>query len=373
MSTPFSAADKGRLLHLLVLERMGELEAAEVAELDGLRARAAELPDADAFIGEALAAMHYAPGAPGMPAPVRDAVAARGRAVVSPPVAGRISLSASRQRGGHRVWPLAAACLLGAVLCGVAAIAVVQSRNRAVREANAALAQAKEDASRSELRTAETARKLSEANARVQENAQFLTDARAELAKLKDEGMRLATRATDAEQKLAGKAAEALALAERLAAATSSLDEAQARIAKYEAPVDPATLNQFRTKLLEVPGTVRMAWTPFDLPNAPAELQGVTGDVVWNDERQEGYMRFAGLKVNDPAVEQYQVWVIDERGMEQKVSGGVFNASLDGEIVVPIHPGIEVGRVALFAVTVEKKGGTWVPDLKRRVVVAPRG
>jgi hypothetical protein len=40
---------------------------------------------------------------------------------------------------------------------------------------------------------------------------------------------------------------------------------------------------------------------------------------------------------------------------------------------VPIQPGIDVGRVTLFAITVEKPGGTWVPDLKRRVVVAPRG
>ena len=133
-----------------------------------------------------------------------------------------------------------------------------------------------------------------------------------------------------------------------------------------------ATLQAGRTKLLEVPGTVRLAWSPFDLPNAPAEQPNVQGDVVWNDAKQEGYLRFAGLKVNDPAVEQYQVWVIDERGMEQKVSGGVFNATQDGEILVPIRPGIDVGRVALFAITVEKTGGTWVPDLKRRVVVAPR-
>lgn len=150
------------------------------------------------------------------------------------------------------------------------------------------------------------------------------------------------------------------------------LDAAKLRIAMYEKPVDPATLQQNRTKLLEVPGTVRVAWKPFDLPNNPAEQGQVQGDVVWNDELQQGYLRFVGLKVNDPKAEQYQVWLIDERGMEQKVGGGVFNASADGEIVVPIAPGIDVGRVALFAITIEHPGGTWVPDLKRRVVVAPR-
>jgi hypothetical protein len=50
----------------------------------------------------------------------------------------------------------------------------------------------------------------------------------------------------------------------------------------------------------------------------------------------------------------------------------VFNASAAGEVIVPIDPGIDVGRVALFAITVENPGGTWVPDLQRRVVVAPR-
>jgi anti-sigma-K factor RskA len=125
--------------------------------------------------------------------------------------------------------------------------------------------------------------------------------------------------------------------------------------------------------MLEVPDTIRIAWAPFNLDGAPAaEQPNIQGDVVWNDRLESGYLRFVGLKPNDPAIEQYQVWVIDERGLEQKVSGGVFNATADGEVIVPIDPGIAVGRVALFAITVEKPGGTWVPDLKRRVVVAPR-
>jgi hypothetical protein len=161
--------------------------------------------------------------------------------------------------------------------------------------------------------------------------------------------------------------------ATRLTALTSELNEAKLTIARFEAPADPVAMAANRTKLLEVPDTIRVAWAPFDLPNKPAEQQGIQGDVVWNDKLQTGYLRFVGLKVNDPAVEQYQVWVIDERGMEQKVSGGIFNATAQGEVIVPIQPGIDVGRVALFAITIEKPGGTWVPDLNRRVVVAPRG
>lgn len=172
--------------------------------------------------------------------------------------------------------------------------------------------------------------------------------------------------------RLAAVETEAAKAAMALADATRSLDQATLKIAKLEAPIDPAEVTQNRRKLLELPGTVRLAWKPFDLPDSPAELASVQGDVVWNDDLEQGYLRFVGLRPNDPSVEQYQIWVIDERGMEQKVSGGVFNASADGEIVVPINPSIDLRRVALFAVTIEEPGGTVVPSLKRRVVIAPR-
>jgi len=202
---------------------------------------------------------------------------------------------------------------------------------------------------------------------RVQENDVLLAAARSDLSKLSVENAAIAQRE--------------LALADQLNEATrkyASLESdhvrAQLKIATFEAPADPAELQRNRTKLLEVPGTVRLAWSDFNLEGAaPPEQPGLKGDAVWNDEQQTGYLRFVGLKPNDPKTEQYQVWVIDERGMEQKVSGGVFNATADGEVIVPIHPGIDVGKVVLFAVTIEKPGGTWVPDLKRRLVVAPRG
>jgi hypothetical protein len=43
-----------------------------------------------------------------------------------------------------------------------------------------------------------------------------------------------------------------------------------------------------------------------------------------------------------------------------------------GELVVPIRPAIEVQGAAAFAVTIEKVGGTWVSDMKRRVVIAAK-
>ncbi|MFG0306285.1 MAG: anti-sigma factor domain-containing protein, partial [Phycisphaerales bacterium JB040] len=209
--------------------------------------------------------------------------------------------------------------------------------------------------------------------AQIEENELLLDGAEARLASIR---MELEATQGLAEERLMDLAAAEqtrIAMARRLSEITSELDRAELEIARYETPVDPEVLAENRRKLLEVPDTVRVAWQPFSLADAPPEQAGeVSGDVVWNDELQRGFLRFVGLRPNDPATEQYQVWIIDERGMEQKVSGGVFNATARGEVIVPLEPGIDVGRVALFAVTIEEPGGTWVPSLDRRVVVAPR-
>ncbi len=120
------------------------------------------------------------------------------------------------------------------------------------------------------------------------------------------------------------------------------------------------------------PGAVRAPWAPFNaLDNgAPPETSGVTGEVVWNQAEQRGYLKFKGLPANDPAREQYQLWIVDaKRGLDQRISGGVFNAAT-GETLVPIEPRLHVDQAAVFAVTIERPGGTWVSDMKRRVVLA---
>lgn len=269
------------------------------------------------------------------------------------------------------VWPAMVLAAGVAVLVGggILASRLISARDLALDQTRGELAEAR--------RKAEEGRTLIERSRAATASLEAeLASAQRALADARGTADELTSRlsAEVAERRRLAEAARAQTdLAERLARVTAELDEARLTIARFEAPVDPATLAGNRRKLLEVPGTVRVAWAPFDLPDAPAEQRDIQGDVVWNDELQTGYLRFVGLKVNDPAVEQYQVWVIDERGMEQKVSGGVFNATAEGEVIVPIRPGIDVGRVALFAVTIEKPGGTWVPDLRRRVVVAPRG
>jgi len=141
-----------------------------------------------------------------------------------------------------------------------------------------------------------------------------------------------------------------------------------------------ASIVSLRDAIAKAPDAKRLVWGDWDKP----EIAGVKGDVVWSEDGQKGYMTFRGLPVNDASKEQYQLWIVDERGLEQRVSGGIFNSSgqttgwqgevraqrIGDELIVEISPRIHVGTPALFAVTIERPGGTWVSDMKRRVVIA---
>jgi len=115
--------------------------------------------------------------------------------------------------------------------------------------------------------------------------------------------------------------------------------------------------------------TITMRWKPWDAPEVP----GVGGEIAWNERLQRGTMTFTGLPANDPARTQYQLWIIDERGMEQRINGAIFDSLASGTLTVEVAPSIRVRNAAAFAVTIEGPGGTWVSDMKRRVVIATRG
>ena len=364
--TPLTPQQLARLRELEADELLDQLSVEERAELDELRDQSGTGP-ADRYDTAVSRVVLSVAARDAMPADVRarlqnagrqfvaaraggDGVAA-GRLPTSAPPAGPTSAAPGRRRSPWVPMLVAASV----VLAGAAAFLTYQwNREREARE----------------RQTAQFAIELTQAR---QENARVLADAAAKI----DEWTRRATesegKAAELDRQRIADAAKLVDLGRQLAEATNKLDDANLQIAKFQTPQDPALLAQTRRKLLDMAGTVTIAWQPFDLPDAPAEQRQVAGDVIWNDQLKQGFLRFVGLKANDPTREQYQVWVIDERGMEQKVSGGVFNATAQGEVIVPIHPGIDVRRVSLFAVTIEEPGGTWVPDLKRRVVVAPRG
>ncbi len=101
-----------------------------------------------------------------------------------------------------------------------------------------------------------------------------------------------------------------------------------------EVPVEPFDAVKARAELIaEAPGTTVIEWT---MPDVPA-YKAVTGDVAWNDERQEGYLRLVGMPMNDPSIAQYQLWIVDSDRDANPVDGGVFDVPEGGgEIVIPI-------------------------------------
>lgn len=122
-----------------------------------------------------------------------------------------------------------------------------------------------------------------------------------------------------------------------------------------------------RAKLVEqVSDRVLIEWTsgttPFDEP--------VAGDVVWSNSLQQGFLRFVGMPINDPSVQQYQLWIIDPARDDEPIDGGVFNVASEGEVIVPIDAKLTVVDPAAFAVTIEKPGGVVVSDQKRLPLLA---
>ncbi|MDX2114002.1 MAG: anti-sigma factor [Planctomycetota bacterium] len=105
------------------------------------------------------------------------------------------------------------------------------------------------------------------------------------------------------------------------------------------------------------------------------ENRPITGDAVWSSSRREGYMTFAGLPTNDPAREQYQLWIFDPSQSDKTpIDGGVFDMPASGATVtVPIDPKLVPRGPVMFAITIEKPGGVVVSDRSRLVLIAKPG
>jgi anti-sigma-K factor RskA len=114
--------------------------------------------------------------------------------------------------------------------------------------------------------------------------------------------------------------------------------------------------------------TLKRDWLTTEDPAA----KGVTGEVIWNQATQVGYMRFRGLAANDPQHVQYQLWIFDRaRGDKYPVDGGVFDIPAnDGEVLVPITARLPVRDPAMFAVTLEQAGGAVVSEREHILVLA---
>lgn len=139
--------------------------------------------------------------------------------------------------------------------------------------------------------------------------------------------------------------------------------------ASNDTPAPTPTPKELRDKLLaEAKDVTRVAWGE----TGDQAGKGETGEVVWSNARQEGYMVFRAVAKNDPKASQYQLWIFDaERDERYPVDGGVFDVDTSsGEVVIPITARVAVGKPTLFAVTVEKPGGVVVSKRERIVVAA---
>jgi anti-sigma-K factor RskA len=119
-------------------------------------------------------------------------------------------------------------------------------------------------------------------------------------------------------------------------------------------PADTTALPD-RAALLAAADTLRA-----EFAGSGGRYAAVTGDVVWSDRHQSGYLRFANLPVNDRSVAQYQLWIIDPDRDQHPVDGGVFDVTASGEVVIPVQAKLAVDRPTTFAITLEKPGGVVV-------------
>ncbi len=118
----------------------------------------------------------------------------------------------------------------------------------------------------------------------------------------------------------------------------------------------PLALAEAREELQSDSGSIIAEWTSGSTP-----VEGeVTGDVVWNTNQQRGFMRFVGLPINNPTLEQYQLWIIDPGRDKEPIDGGVFDITSDGEVIIPIDAKLQVVSPQAFAITIEQPGGVVV-------------
>lgn len=133
-------------------------------------------------------------------------------------------------------------------------------------------------------------------------------------------------------------------------------------------PVDPGpqvvTAAESREVLLKANDTIKLDWQTTPDPTAT----DASGDIVWNTKRQQGFMRIADLRKNDPKEFQYQLWIFDH-DQKHPIDGGVFDIT-DAEQLIPIDAKIAALDVFQFAITIEKPGGVVVSEQERIPLLA---
>lgn len=125
---------------------------------------------------------------------------------------------------------------------------------------------------------------------------------------------------------------------------------------------------QYRGLIERATDLVRSPWKAGE-----PDYEQVTGEVVWSDAEQAGFMVLNGMPAN-AGRGQYQLWIVDPQRDERPVDGGVFDvADAAGPQIIPIRAALRVWKPAAFAITLEKEGGVVVSDGPLLVVASAGG
>jgi hypothetical protein len=143
-------------------------------------------------------------------------------------------------------------------------------------------------------------------------------------------------------------------------------EKAAVTLPSPSAATEPDLAQQRDELLRTAPDVVSATWSPGNMKDMK-----VTGDIVWSDSKQQGYMRFRGLPANDAAKTCYQLWIFDKTQDEATpIDGGIFDANSNGDLIVPIHANLHAEKPQMFAVTVEKHGGVMVSKREKIAALA---
>ncbi len=104
-----------------------------------------------------------------------------------------------------------------------------------------------------------------------------------------------------------------------------------------------------------------------------ASQAGVSASVSWSNTSQKGEFEVRGLPPNDPAKEQYQLWIVDAAQKQPvPVDGGVFDVKPDGTTTFAVRSPIRVSDAQAFAISKEKPGGGPQPAGPIVLVLKPK-
>lgn len=142
-------------------------------------------------------------------------------------------------------------------------------------------------------------------------------------------------------------------------------------VSKVPSPAEtprPLTPNELREELLRSEANVyKASWGAGNVK----EFSNISGDIVWSEAKQTGYMRFRGLPVNDAEKTCYQLWIFDKsQDKATPIDGGVFNVQNEGEVVIPITAKLRALGPEMFAITIEKPGGVVVSKREKIAALA---